>query len=166
MLFHWFRARIKDSEQYTSVEFSWTFYFDRVLRICIGHTLKIKFGPYPGKFIFCTYKMVALMVICSNVICTKRANINFKISPLRGSCQQQHWSVIRLLAHARNCMRLEGLPETPHSESRCFAQRLTQKQFRDKQLFEVSILGNNRDTNWSCWAGHIRVSSYNCLTSH
>ena len=51
MLFHWFHVRIKDSEQYTSVEFSWTFYFDRVLRICIGHTLKIKFGPYPGKFI-------------------------------------------------------------------------------------------------------------------
>ena len=72
-----------------------------------------------------SYKMVALMVISSNAICTKRANINFKISPLRGSCQQQHWSVIRLLAHARNCMRLEGLPETPHSESRCLAQRLT-----------------------------------------
>ena len=52
MLFHWFHARIKDSEQYTGVDFSWTFYFDRVLRICIGHTLKIKFGPYPGKFIF------------------------------------------------------------------------------------------------------------------
>ena len=166
MSFHWFHARSKDSEQYTSVKFSWTFYFDRVLRICIGHTLKIKFGPYPGKFIFCTYKMVALMVICSNVICTKRANINFKISPLRGSCHQQHWSVIRLLAHARNCMRLEGFPEIPHSESRCLAQRLTQKQFRNKQLLEVSILGNNRDTNWSCWAGHIRVSSYNCLTSH